>query len=304
MNDSFSRLDRIQNWMQSVITHPLGVAAGIESQSARQSLDVTLDDIEQVIRPSRSLDSVQRLAVYGSAYFARLLECLGAEYPAVRTALGDEAFRGFAAAYVHEVPPASYTLAVLGRDFPQFLAASRPPGSGETPDFGDFVVDLARLERAYNEVFDGPGEERCPKLSSTDLESVPPGRWGEIRIRTSASLRLLQFRFPVHEYATAVRRGGEAQFPRAAPTRLAVHRRDYVVRRRTISPFAYRLLERLMQGEPLGAAIESAVVTGIGQEPEPDVPVSAGTVEDLFNLWTREGYIVGVDLAPESDTAD
>ncbi|MGD9854491.1 MAG: hypothetical protein AB7U20_06015 [Planctomycetaceae bacterium] len=73
------RLDQIQRWMQEVLMHPDGVVAGIASDRARARIDIAAGDVERVISRSAALDSVQRLAVYGNAYSARLIECLAAE---------------------------------------------------------------------------------------------------------------------------------------------------------------------------------------------------------------------------------
>ena len=49
MSDSEPTLSQIQRWMQAVITHPSGITAGIDSQAAREQLNVAAQDIEQVI---------------------------------------------------------------------------------------------------------------------------------------------------------------------------------------------------------------------------------------------------------------
>ena len=76
-------LEQIQRWMQAVIVHPLGVEQGIASSDARRHVDVDPVDLEQVVTRSKALSAVERLAIYGYAYYARLLECLKEEFPAV-----------------------------------------------------------------------------------------------------------------------------------------------------------------------------------------------------------------------------
>lgn len=286
-----AELERIQRWMQAVITHPEGIAAGIGSHEARQSIDVGADEVERVIRRSRALDSVQRLSIYGNAYYSRLIECLAADFPAVRAAVGEEGFSGFVFGYLQQYPSTSYTLSELGRLFPQYLAESRPPRTNEEPDWADFLVDLATLERTYSEVFDGPGEERGRLLAADDLLAIPPERWGDVRLRTAASLRLLELRFPVHEYASAVRRGEDAVIPRGATTFLAINRREYVVRRRSLTRLPYLLLEHLRQGQTLDSAIECAITAT-----DADPSTLTTKFQEWFRLWTREGYFVGIEL--------
>lgn len=291
MNGHPPELERIQRWMQAVITHPAGIAAGVESVEARRHLDVAATDVERVIRPSQALDSVKRLAIYGSAYYSRLIECLAAEFPAVRAAVGDEGFAGFVTGFLQQFPSTSYTLSDLGRAFPQYLAESRPPRTSGDPDWADFLVDLATLERTYSEVFDGPGEEAVSLLKTEDLLAIPPKGWGDARLRTAASLRLLELRFPAHEYASAVRHRQEPTCPAPKSTRLAISRRGYVVRRRPLSPFPYRLLGNLQQGCTLQAALEESVATT-----DADLTDLPACLEKWFSVWTREGYFAGVEI--------
>jgi len=279
-------LDRIQQWMQSVITHPDGIVSGIESDTARQQIDVSTQNIEQVITPSQALTSIQRLEIYGNAYYARLLECLHDEFPALVHALGDETFSGFAFGYLQAYPSTSYTLCELGKHFPQYLEETKPAdeGNGE-PSWPELIIDLARLDRIYSEVFDGPGDEGEPLLTPDDLASVPPETLANIRLVPARSLRLESFRFPVHEYASAVRHSSEAELPAAAVTWLAISRRDYIVRRRALSSVQYELLRAIVQGAPLGEAVQVAAQTS-------DVKVDqlAENLGDWFAEWATDRF--------------
>jgi hypothetical protein len=162
-------LDQLQRWMQSVITHPAGIEAGVMSDRSRGVIDVETKRLDEVVLPSQRLSSADRLRVYGNAYFARLLECLRAEFPAMVHALGEEAFDGLALGYLLEHPSRSDTLTQLASRLPEYLEQTRPPRESlevaadsnpeAAPDFADFLIDLSRLERTYGEVFDGAGPE-------------------------------------------------------------------------------------------------------------------------------------------------
>ena len=119
-------LEQIQRWMQAVIVHPLGVERGIASDDARQHVDVDPAAIEQVVTRSKALSAVERLGIYGYAYYARLLECLKEEFPAVLHAVGEDAFNSFALGYLQKYPSRSYTLFELGAKFPRYLDETRP----------------------------------------------------------------------------------------------------------------------------------------------------------------------------------
>ena len=354
-------LDQLQRWMQSVITHPAGIEAGTNSDSARLAIGVEVDELDDIVCRSQRLNSADRLRIYGNAYFTRLLECLRAEFPALVQALGEEAFDGLAFGYLLEHPSQSYTLARLAAGLPEYLAITRPPrerslvtqtalmtdsclppsprrggpgrgggweqtlnlneaedqssplpnpphrgegsrevepltlalspdhrsggarrGEGtEQPDFADFLIDLAILERTYSEVFDGPGPEQTLPLKSSDLEGLSVEQFAESRFGLFSCVRLLPLRFPVHEYATAVRHGEEADFPEARPTYLVVTRRDYIVRRFEVSPIQFALLAALQRGSSMGEAL-------LAIQP-PDEATLSQLATDLrcwFHEWT------------------
>jgi hypothetical protein len=289
MSDSSPRpLKSLQEWMLQVITTPAGIAAGADFAGARQSLDAGSERIEEVILPSEQLDSVSRLRVYGNAYFTRLIECLGDEYPAVKAALSAETFDSFALQYLQHYPSRSYTLGALGRRFPQFLAETRP--ANEPPgSWPDFLIDLARLEAIYSEIFDGPGYEEGRTLPPEQLQQISPEEWPGCRMIPVPCLRMETFGFPVHEYATAVRKRNEAPLPPApAETHLVLTRRDYVVRRTAVTFAEYDLLQRIADGATVGDAIASAA------ESQPEELESH--LHRWFHRWAAAGYFAGLEF--------
>jgi hypothetical protein len=62
---------------------------------------------------------MDRLAIYGTAYYARLLECLLEEFPVLVHALGEELFDAFAVGYLQKYPSRSYTLNDLATNIPR-----------------------------------------------------------------------------------------------------------------------------------------------------------------------------------------
>lgn len=284
-------LDRIQRWMQAVMTHPTGVEGGIDSDEARQEIDVGLGELERVLTRSRSLSAADRLGVYCGAYYARLLECLREEFPTVVHALERELFDEFAVGYLQSYPSPSYTLNDLGANFPRYLAETCPADEDET-GWAAFLIDLATLERTYSEVFDGPGVEGRELLTPERLKAIPPGQWPDARLVPAPDLRLLKLRSPVHEYTRAVRREENPSVPTPAETFLAIHRRDYVVRRHLISRTQHTLLNGLIAGD----TVENA----IGQSAEhagDDLDAFAADLHGWFQTWAAEGFFQAVVLS-------
>jgi len=325
MSDEPRSLDRLQRWMQSVISFPFGVKAGVDSDEARQEIDVASDQVESVILPSVRRTSLQRLEVYGNAYYARLLECLRDVFPTLLAAVGEEAFDELTFGYLQACPPRSYTLDRLGDRFADFLEESRPdrdcrerpPWRSGTPqrafpteshlpelepDWPDFLIELARLDWTIGEVFDGPGIEQQPTLTAEQLLAISPERWAEARLVPAPCLRVLSFRFPINDYFTAVRAGTEPEIPDPADSYLALTRREWIVRRLELSAWQYALLEAIVSGQSVGDAIEQAAEMYAGDEAGDDpsgLDQFADQLRQKFSQWSAAQLFLAVELSPD-----
>lgn len=291
-----TELARIQQWMQSVITHPDGVEAGIESPATRTLLDIASDQVEDLICRSVAQTSIERLHVYANAYFARLLEVLDSEFPALVHALGTELFQDFAFGYLQQYPSQSYTLGDLSAKFPEYLAHTRPPREPEEaePDWADFLVDLATLERTYSEVFDGSGVEGQRLLQADNLREIAPDSWLRVRLVPVPCLKLLTLRFAVHEYATAVRRQENPSLSAPSPTWLVVTRRDYVVRRVAVDETEFAALAVLVGGGTIADSLEAAENRWTGNFDQ-----LASEIQRWFRDWSAAGYFQRIVNADE-----
>jgi hypothetical protein len=294
-NTHNAELAPIQRWMQAVIMHPGGVAEGLASEEARHHLDPGSDEIENVVNRSRALSALERLSIYGYAYQARLLECLREELPVLLHALGQEIFDAFAVGYLQAYPSRSYTLFKLASHFPRFLAETRPERDEAegSPTWPDFLIDLATLEMTFNEIFDGPGVEGETLLDAAPLQLLPAERLLEARFVPVPCLRLLDLRYPVHRYYTAVRRGENPDPPEPAETWLAVTRRRYVVRHYELSRPAYELLHALLAGASLEQAIGQAL-----ESAGTDLERLSHQMRSWFHDWAAEGFFRALQFDP------
>jgi len=314
-------LDVVQQWFQAVVTHPAGVAAGAASPAAQRLVRLDRGALEQLVRRSRRLTAEQRLEIYANAYYARLLECLRDTFPVLAQVLGAEVFDSFAFDYLQRYPSRSYTLYRLAESFPRFLDETRldrPAAAGEagaagraTPAWPDFLIDLATLELAIAEVFDGPGAEDEPLLAPADLLAHQAGgNFAAARLAPVPCLRLLRFRYPVNAFfssamAMRARRpaeppespgspppvtdaaGAAAELPIPDPgdEHLALSRTDYVVRRYPLTPFESAVLAALLAGATVGDAIAGAAAAS-------DLPDDelATQLDAAFRRWTAAGF--------------
>ncbi len=324
-------LDVVQQWFQAVVTHPAGVAAGAASPAAQRLVRLDRGALEQLVRRSRRLTAEQRLEIYANAYYARLLECLRDTFPVLARVLGAEVFDSFGFDYLQRYPSRSYTLYRLAESFPRFLDETRPdqpPVAGAAdsarrggPAWPDFLIDLATLELAIAEVFDGPGAEGEPLLAPADLLARQAGGdFAATRHVAVPCLRLLRFRYPVNAFyssATAMRARRPVESPdlldaRAAPEaasaddagaaaaadaaadlpgpdpgaeHIALSRTDYVVRRYSLTPFESAILAALLAGTTVGDAIAGAAAAS--ELPDDEL---AAQLDAAFRRWTAAGF--------------
>lgn len=284
-------LSVVQRWFQAVVTHPNGVEAGVESPDASTLVPITRDELEVMITRSERVSARDRIAIYANAYYARLLECLGDSYPVLKRTLGEEAFSGFAFGYLQQYPSSSYTLGKLGERFADYLAETRPdcdttgtvPGEG-TPAWPDFLIELAHLEWAIAQVFDGPGMENKPMLQTGELAAGRAEDWTQVRLQVAPCLRLLSTRFPLNAYYTEARRdacGAALAIPAPKPSYMAITRRDYIVRRHELTASQFLILKELQEGATLGEAIANAeAAAGMSEER------FAAALTQSFQDWT------------------
>jgi hypothetical protein len=285
------RLDQVQRWMQSILMHPGGVAEGVEAPVAQREIGITLERLSEVIRPSLALSSANRLEIYVNAYHARLMECLDEEFAVTRYAVGEELFAALTFGYLQHYPSESYTLCELGRRFPQFLAESRLHARGR-PDVAsdtwpDFIIELATLERALYEVYDGPGTEVCGSLDPAELAGVAAEAWQEIRLHPAPCLRLFAFMHDVSTYWGERKDDLAPVIPVAERHWLAICRRDFIVERIALDEPQFVLLSALVRGETLPNAI------GAASEVAP-VAELEGSLGHWFAGWMAGGFFAAL----------
>lgn len=231
-----------EHWFAISSTHGGGVHRGSELASRTLGRPLT---IEQCLTDGPSLTAAERLAIYSDGYFARLVECLADDYPALEHCLGEQAFESLARAYIDTFPSRSPSLNAYGS---RMAAFCRTRAQGWAP----FAADLARLEWAMVEVVHAPS---ASGLAAAELAKIPADRWRTARLEPSPTLRLLHFDYPVNDYFQAFRDGAAKGIPERRPTSTVVYRRGLPIMRMNLERPAAMLLEDLMSGSPLEAAV-------------------------------------------------
>jgi len=274
-------LTRLQRWMQEVVVHPGTVEEAIESDGAVH--EIPSERLSEVVLPSHSMTSAERVGVYHGMYLMRMEEALETDYPVIRYHLGDHQFAHLVREYVERYPSTSYTLNRLGDHIPQFFLDE--PGWHEAA----FLHDLARLELAMTEVFDG---EESPVLGAEELEAVQPEAWEEARLRPIPAFRLLAFKHAVIPNLVAYHEDSPSPSPRRRASWVALYRRDYSVLRLVLSRAEYDLLRAIVDGAPLGEALTAAAAS--------KSPRQQAKVFRWFRTWISEGLFTTIEARPRS----
>lgn len=125
-------------------------------------------------------DAGERLRIYADAYRLRLVETLGNDFPAVRTAVGDEAFAMLAERYLQAHPSTRPSVRHVGSAFADWLRSQADAPAG--------LHELARFEWTMAAAFDAID---APAMGFDDVAALPADAWPALRLRLHPSTQLL-----------------------------------------------------------------------------------------------------------------
>jgi hypothetical protein len=245
-------LGRLQRRLWRLITEPEGIAAALAAEK-----DLPREGLSGLLRGDLGLAPEERLAVYSSAYFNRIHECLRGDFGALARALGPAAFQDLVKTYLMAHPPSHPSLRYAGKDLAGFLETQ--PFAGIFSRRCAYCADLARLEWALCDAFDA---KDAPVLAREELAAIEPEAWAGLRFKTSPSLAVLSLRWPVQAVRERFDRESEDATWDAPPalepaeTHLRVWRREEVVYSSAISRLEAEVLRGLERGEKFVALCE------------------------------------------------
>ncbi|MBK7580787.1 MAG: putative DNA-binding domain-containing protein [Myxococcales bacterium] len=216
---------------------------------------------------------LERLLVYRTLVRGTLREALECAIPRTMARLG-AVFDEYFDRYLAEVAPRSHYL----RDVtPELLAFCQPlwPADPRVPAWS---MDLARHESVQIDV----ASELARPLAHE------PGELSlELPLRFIEAVRLMRYEYAVHRLNDDL---DDRTPPAHEPTALLVYRSpEHEVRYLEQSPLAADILERLLAGQPLGNALQTACET---RTIELDQKVVEGTATLLADLAER-GALLG-----------
>jgi hypothetical protein len=226
-------------------------------------------DVVPHVASTATLAPEDRIRVYADAYFWRLRDVLGEDFPRLAALLGVDRFADLARDYLRRHPSEHPSVRHLGREMGSFLAGR--------PGVPSWAADLARLEWARIEAFDAPDAD--PLLPGA-LHAVAADRWPALHFVTVPSLRVLRLGWPVH----VLWDGGDPDAITRERTAIRVWRgADDRVYHAVLDGRAVEMLDQLVAGAPFVVLCEAC------SDLAPDEGARAAA--SLLARWLADGLI-------------
>ncbi len=234
-----TRLKDLQSFLYRLITAPSGVGEGL---AAERNLPRT--GLGAIVLGDERLSAEERADIYANMYFYRLLDALKEDFPATLKVLGDDAFHNLATGYLLEYPPTEPSVAECGRFLSRYLREhdlhdrhqhDRAPG-----DDAPYLADLAGLERATVEVFQGPDADA---LSADAMRAIPAEQWPSLKLRLHPCVQVLDVEWHVADLLRAVEEGRDWQPAARGAAKILVSRQRTRVLYRELEQIEYRAID-------------------------------------------------------------
>jgi hypothetical protein len=201
------------------------------------------------VRGNAREEAAAMFHVYQHAYWARLVESLGVDFPGLKALAGDAEFARLARAYIAHHPSVDPSIRWAGRLLAEFLRTEAP--WRDDP----WWTDMARFDWALAHAFDAAD---APSATLTQLALVPPEFWGGLRLKLHPTLDSFAVSTPVDEVRPKLLADPTAAFDRNArrDSVLMVWRFDYDLKFRAIDANEAATLDAARTGATFGEICE------------------------------------------------
>jgi hypothetical protein len=294
-----SELLELQRRVAAAIMHPL---TGNETMPRkRRDGSSNTAEADALIKPNDRLSSFDRLEIYNRQYWFRLYSSFEEDFSGLKAILGQKKFDRLMRDYLTERPSQSFSLRNLGSQLESWLTEHPEYLDAENREQQrDLAMDMVRLEWAHIEAFDSA---QLPLLDPDDLASIDENS----QLRLQPYLRLLELRYPVEDLLIELRSesgSSDSSSNNASISRksrhvrrvamlkpeqiyLAVHRHENSVYYKQLGREDYTLLQSLLAGVPIGAAIDAALAdSAIAEDDQGEF------LQRAFASWAALGWFI------------
>jgi hypothetical protein len=235
--------------------------------------------LEELVHGDERLSASQRVGIYADAYFYRLLECLGEDFPATLAVLGADNFAALVKGYLLEYQPTEPSILYAGLYLAGFL--NNHPFGERWP----FIAELARLERAVLDVFHAAD---APALDIESLRAVPSEEWPDVKLRTHPAVEIVHSEWRIADVLHTVEQGKEWKHPEHEKASVLVWRQNTLVRYRSLEPVERDALAAVSKGASFAAVCEAVAASA-------EELNHVALIARLMARWLADGIVVPAD---------
>ncbi|MFT5780603.1 MAG: hypothetical protein ACI837_003566 [Crocinitomicaceae bacterium] len=236
-------LDKFQQWMQQLLLDPFQQTGVDPREILPDSFNGSA--LADVINDSEKLPAHEHLAIYQRSYIARLRHCMTQQFSALEFALGEDIFCAFADDYLASRPSHNYNLALLGKDFAEYLEANRPDSEEKREAWIDFIIELAQFEYAIGILFEEQGEENYQSAELNDDED---------KLKLIPIIGLFKFRFPVRWFYSEFKNSNTPALPFEQESYAVVLRHNFKLAVYDLHKEQYDFLTSMKNGMNISSA--------------------------------------------------
>ena len=241
---------------------------------------------DSILNEVNDSDKEQRkvlFGVYRNAYVARLAEILHDDYEQLHGYLGDQAFARLVKAYIAANPSDQRSARWFGRHLPAFVKNSEAYAKHSE------AAEIAQLEKALGDAFDGPDAE---PLDIDALAALAPEAWPNLVLEPHPTAIRLTFRTNAADIWSALKDEEAPPKPEhlTEPQAIAVWRQDFMARFRPLSAEEAMMWDEAANGVRFGVLCEM-VATFAGED---GAELRAAT---YLKGWVDTGMLAGCRTA-------
>lgn len=237
-------------------------------------------DIQQSVISTSKVPALKRLSIYKEAYEARLLECLGSNFPCLMSYLGHEKFNELGLAYIHKYPSNYRSVRWFGDKFPDYLKEFKFDAA--------YLSEFAEFEWKMTLAFDAPDTN---VFKVEQMSAIPGDAWGNMVLIPHPSLQRMTFYWNVVPlWQTIANNTNTEPLVRSSePVTWVLWRSDYINRFYSLAHDEAWAMDAMITG-----ATFSELCEGLCQWlPEEKVVLR---VASLLKKWIQSGLLADINI--------
>lgn len=239
------------------------------------------DNILPCISSTQFLSNIDRLAIYGNAYYARLIEVLMDDYEAIHGLLGDEQFDTLCRKYIDTYPSKYFTLRWFGQYMAEYINANEPYSQHE------YLYEMAKFEWMFTDAFDA---EDANVITDSEVSAIPAESWPSLTVSLHPSVHWFEYHWNILPVWKAIKDNEEVPVLEelTGPETCVIWRQGLTTKYRTMEANERLLIQAAKNNMNFSEWCELLVQQGVTDHEVPAVAVG------ILKSWLDLGMIVGL----------